>query len=340
MSRTALIFGVSGQTGSYLAHLLLTEGYKVFGASRDCQINAFENLHRLGVRDQVNFRSVSLLDFRSVMKILNETQPDEVYNLAGQTSVALSFEHPVETFESIAFGTLNILECLRFYGGKIRYFNATSTDCFGHTQTPANEMSPFRPRSPYAMAKAASFWTTASYRDAYGLHATNGILSNHESPLRPSRFVTRKIVLAAMRIAAGSKERLALSDVSIERDWGWAPEYAQAIWKIARHDKADDFVVATGYTCSVHTLVDTAFRYFELDWRDHVDTDKTLMRPSDIPRVALDTAKIRHVLHWRPTVISPGLISTMLDSERRRDLGPVPWQTGPVHDHAPPKLSV
>ena len=207
MTGTALIFGVSGQTGSYLAHLLLSKGYRVVGTSRDAEINSFSNLSRLGIRDRVQFRSISLSDFRSVLATIQEISPDEIYNLAGQSSVALSFDHPAETFESIAMATLNILECMRFDKRPARLFNATSSDCFGNMRSPAAENTAFRPQSPYAMAKAAAFWSVVSYRNSYDLFASNGILSNHESPLRPNRFVTRKIITTVNRIASGSGER-------------------------------------------------------------------------------------------------------------------------------------
>lgn len=330
--RNALIFGISGQTGSYLAHLLLANGYRVTGTSRDAEINMFSNLVRLGIRDRVTLRSVSMTDFRSVLAVIEAAAPDEIYNLAGQSSVALSFEQPVEAFESIAQTTLNILECLRFLKKPIRLFNATSTDCFGRSEAVANEDTAFRPRSPYAMAKAASFWSVASYRDSYGLFATNGILSNHESPLRPNRFVTRKIVQAAGRIAAGSTERLLLGDLTVERDWGWAPDYAEAMWRALRHDQPLDLIIATGKTSSLNDIVAGVFAEFGLDWMAHVDIDSTLFRPSEIPRVTVDPARIAAALNWRPTIIMPRLAATLVAAERTGILGPVPWQNKALKD--------
>ena len=232
--KKALICGVSGQDGAYLAQLLLNEGYEVWGTSRDAQISSFRNLDVLGIKEQVKLVSMSLTDFRSVLQVLTRSQPDEVYNLAGQTSVGLSFEQPVETLESIATGTLNLLEAIRleairFLGASIRFYNASSSECFGDTGgQAADENTPFRPRSPYAVAKAAAFWEVANYREAYGLFACSGILFNHESPLRPERFVTQKIVASACRIAKGSNEILSLGNIEIRRDWGWgwAPEYS------------------------------------------------------------------------------------------------------------------
>ncbi|HWY61223.1 MAG TPA: GDP-mannose 4,6-dehydratase [Rhizomicrobium sp.] len=335
MTSTALIFGVSGQTGSYLAHLLLGKGYRVVGTSRDAEINGFPNLLRLGIKDRVQLRSISLSDFRSVLATIQEISPDEIYNLAGQSSVALSFDRPAETFESIAMATLNILECLRFDKRRARLFNATSSDCFGTIESPANENTAFRPQSPYGMAKAAAFWSVVSYRHSYGIFSSNGILSNHESPLRPNRFVTRKIITAANRIAGGSGEKLVLGDLSVERDWGWAPDYAEAMWRIMHHDVAADFVVATGKVSSLQSFVDAAFRQFRLDWRDHVEVDTRLFRPSEIQRVQLDPSRIAATLGWRARIAMPDLVETLVAAERNGDLGPLPWQDGKIADQIP-----
>ena len=223
--KTALICGVSGQDGAYLARLLLDKGYQVFGGSRDAQMTSFANLTRLGIRNDVRTVSISINDFRSVLQTLLKVKPDEVYNLAGQSSVGLSFEQPVETLDSISIGTLNLLEAIRFSQLPIKFYNAGSSECFGDTGSiAADENTPFRPRSPYGVAKAAAFWQVANYREAYQLHASTGILFNHESPLRPERFVTQKIVAAACQIANGSKEILTLGNINIARDWGWAPD--------------------------------------------------------------------------------------------------------------------
>jgi len=219
-NKRALICGVSGQDGSYLADFLIKRGYDVCGTSRDAEISRFANLVKLGVRERVDCLSMNLIDFRSVMHVLTETEPDEVYNLAGQNSVGLSFQLPVETLESIAFGTLNLLEAIRFMKRDVRVYNAASGECFGNIaqNSPATERSPFRPRSPYGVAKASAFWEVANYREAYGIYACSGILFNHESPFRPARFVTRKIVETVGRIASGSKERFKIGDMSIVRD--------------------------------------------------------------------------------------------------------------------------
>ena len=221
--KTALICGISGQDGAYLAKLLLDKGYTVYGTSRDAQFTTFKNLIRLGIKDQVHLCSMALTDFRSVLQVVSKTEPDEVYNLAGQTSVGLSFEQPVEALDSIATGTLNLLEVIRFLGRPIRFFNAGSTESFGDTgDAAADEETPFRPRSPYAVAKAAAFWEVANYREAYGLFACSGILSNHDSPRGLKRFVTRKIVdRCPAAIASGQPMRfLRLGNTAIQRDWG------------------------------------------------------------------------------------------------------------------------
>ncbi len=219
----ALICGVSGQDGAYLARLLLQKGYEVYGTSRDAQINSFNNLISLGIRKDVQTLSMIINDFRSVVNVIKNVQPDEVYNLAGQSSVGLSFDQPVETLESINTGTLSLLETIRFLDLPIRLYNAGSSECFGNTQNiGADESTSFNPRSPYAIAKSSAYWLVSNYREAYNLFACNGILFNHESPLRPIRFVTKKLISTACRIANGSNERLTLGNIDIIRDWGLA----------------------------------------------------------------------------------------------------------------------
>lgn len=298
--KKALICGVSGQDGAYLAKMLVEKGYHVFGTARDAQISTFPNLDSVGVKDKVTCVSMTLTDFRSVIQTLVKVQPDEIYNLAGQSSVGLSFDQPVETLESISVGVLNLLEALRFTGIKARLYNAGSSECFGNTGgVPADEETPFRPRSPYAVAKATAFWEVANYREAYNLHACTGILFNHESPLRPERFVTRKIILAAGRIAAGSKEKLSLGNISIARDWGWAPEYVEAMWRILQQDDPKDYVVATGETYTLEEFVAEAFNCVGLDWRDHIVADPTLLRPSEIMVSRANPAKASEQLGWQ-----------------------------------------
>ncbi len=313
---TALICGVSGQDGSYLARLLLQKGYLVYGGARDAQGSSFANLHALGVVDQVRLLSINLMDFRSVIQALAKAQPDEVYNLSGQSSVALSFEQPVETLESIATGTLNLLEAIRFMERPVRFYNAGSGECFGNTGgLAADEQTAFRPCSPYGVAKATAFWEVANYREAYGLFACTGILFNHESPLRPARFVTRKIVAAARRIAAGSRERLRLGNLDIERDWGWAPDYVEAMWKMQQQSQPSDFVIATGVSSRLQDFVSVAFASLGLDWRQHVEIDPSLFRPSDLMVARADPKRAQSLLGWKATHTVADVIHLMLAAE-------------------------
>jgi GDPmannose 4,6-dehydratase len=301
MTKKALICGVSGQDGAYLAQFLLGKGYEVFGTSRDAQVATFGNLVHLGIRGRVAVESVSLNDFRSVLQALAKTQPDEVYNLGGQSSVGLSFQQPVETLESITTGTLNLLEAIRFSGRPIKLYSAGSSECFGDTNDqPADETTPFRPRSPYAVAKAAAFWEVDNYREAYGLFACSGILFNHESPLRPERFVTQKVIRAARRIAAGEEQKVQLGNLEIQRDWGWAPEYVQAMWLMLQRDSPDDYVIATGETNSLQDFVAHAFSLAGLDWRNHVESNPALLRPTDIRVGRANPAKAHKQLGWTP----------------------------------------
>lgn len=297
--KTALICGVSGQDGAYLAKLLLDKGYTVYGGSRDAQMSSFKNLERLGIRQDVHLLSINIHDFRSVLQTLLKVKPDEVYNLAGQSSVSLSFDQPVETLESISVGTLNLLESIRFSEQPIRFYNAGSSECFGDTGTlAADEQTPFRPRSPYGVAKAAAFWQVANYREAYSLHASTGILFNHESPLRPERFVTQKIVATACRIAAGSGETLKLGNIDIARDWGWAPDYVDAMWRMLQQDEADDYVIATGHTHTLREFIQAVFDQLSLNWQDHVSTDMQFYRPTDIAEGHAYPIKARRQLGW------------------------------------------
>lgn len=298
-AKRALICGVSGQDGAYLAELLLAKGYQVFGSSRDAQTASFRNLEFLNVRERVACESMALNDFRSVLQVLTKVEPDEIYNLAGQSSVGLSFEQPVETMESIAIGTLNLLEGIRFLRSSAKLYNAGSSECFGNTGShPADENTPFRPRSPYAVAKAAAHWEVASYRDAYGLYACTGILFNHESPLRPERFVTKKIVASACRIANGATEKLRLGNIDVVRDWGWAPEYVDAMWRMLQQDSAEDYVIATGESYSLREFVAAVFGALDLDWQDHVLIDPALLRPSDLSEGRADPRRAGVRLGW------------------------------------------
>jgi GDPmannose 4,6-dehydratase len=321
-NKTALIFGISGQDGSYLAQLLLKKGYRVVGTSRDAQMSSFVNLRQLGILDQIDVLSASLGDFRSVLQVLRHAEPDEIYNLAGQSSVGLSFDQPVETFESIGIGTLNLLESIRFMDSGARLYNASSSECFGNTDgVPATEETPFRPRSPYAVAKAAAFWEVANYREAYGLFACSGILFNHESPLRPERFVTQKIVSAACRIAAGSDETLKLGNTSVQRDWGWASEYVEAMWLMLQQEQPGDFIVATGATYALQDLVQEVFACLDLDWQEHVELNSDLLRPTDIMVSVANPGKAEKELNWKARSLMPD-VARMMVTEKQLQLTP------------------
>lgn len=310
MRGTALIFGVSGQDGAYLARLLLDDGYTVHGASRDAELNSFANLKTLGIREKIVTHSANPVDFRSVFQVLEKVQPDEIYNLSGQSSVGLSFDQPIETVESVVVATLNIMESIRILRAPIRFYNAASSECFGDTGPEgADEETPFRPRSPYAMAKAAAYWAVANYRDAYGLHAVSGILFNHESPLRPERFVTQKIVRGAAQIASGAmKGPLQLGHLGIARDWGWAEEYVEAIRLMLRTDRPKDYVIATGHSATLEEFATAAFDAFGLDWRDHVVSSPELMRPSDITMSVGRADRVREDLGWVARIRMPNVV--------------------------------
>src|SRR5271157_3728893 len=316
--QTALICGISGQDGAYLAQNLLDRGYRVVGSSRDAQISPFANLHRLNLRHRVEVESVALTDFRSVIQALIKVVPDEVYNLAGQSSVALSFQQPVEAMESIGIGTLNLLEAIRFLGKPIKLYNACSSECFGDIRAAADETTPFRPRSPYAVAKAAAFWEVANYREAYRLFACSGLLFNHESPLRPERFVTKKIVATACRIAAGSPEKLRLGNIAIQRDWGWAPEYVEAMWMMLQQEKPDDYVIATGESHSLEEFVAAAFAEVGLQWRDHVVIDPEFFRPTEIAVSRGNPQKAASTFGWRARSQMPEVVRRMCQDELKR----------------------
>jgi len=313
--KTALIIGISGQDGGYLAKLLLSKGYRVVGTSRDHEVCSFTNLKKLGIAQHIETASMTTSDFRSVLTVLQKAQPDEIYNLAGQTSVGMSFNYPVETFESILIGTVNLLECLRLLGGNVRFYSAGSSEIYGNTESPADEKTAFHPRSPYAAAKAAAFYATANYREAYGLFACTGILFNHESPMRPPRFVTKKIVEAAVRIANGSQETLVLGNLDVCRDWGWAPEYVDAMWKMLQQESPDDYVIATGKQHSLREFVGGVFGFLHLEWEKYVRTDPILFRPSDIQYSCGDASKASCQLQWNADRTFHDILALLVEAE-------------------------
>ena len=312
MSKVALIFGISGQDGAYLAKFLIEKGYEVHGTSRDAEISKFVSLSKLNIKEKITFHSVALTDFRSTLEVLEKVGPKEVYNLAGQSSVGLSFEQPLETLESIATATINILEAMRFLGGNFLFYNASSSECFGDTgNNPADEKSSFRPRSPYGVAKAAAYWQVANYRAGYGMYACSGIMFNHESILRPSRFVTRKICQSAARIALGKQSILKLGDLSIKRDWGWAPEYVQAMWKMLQQKNPEDYVIATGKINGLDEFVNEAFSALNLNWEKYVILNESLKRPSEISSGFGAPTKAKSNLNWSAKTFMPEIASIM-----------------------------
>lgn len=316
MAKRVLICGVSGQDGAYLAQFLLVKGYEVFGTSRDAQMSSFRNLEFLGIKEQVRCESMSLNDFRSVIQVLINVEPDEIYNLAGQSSVGLSFQQPVETLESICVGTLNVLEAIRLTGQPIKFYNAGSSECFGDAGgRRANEHTPFHPRSPYAVAKAAAYWEVANYREAYDLFACSGILFNHESPLRPERFVTKKIISSVCKIAESGEGVIRLGNMDIKRDWGWAPEYVEAMWLMLQQDKPDDFVIATGETNSLQDFVAMAFSCVGLDWQKYVQTNPDLFRPTDLAVSRGDSQKALDILGWKASYKMRDVVKMMISSQ-------------------------
>ncbi|GLQ35188.1 GDP-mannose 4,6-dehydratase [Amylibacter marinus] len=312
MTKTALIIGVSGQDGAYLAQFLLTKGYTVWGSSRDAEGARFGNLDRLGIKDRINLISISPEDFRSVLVGLDQSSAQEVYFLAGQTSVGLSFQTPAETMLSNSQGMLNLLEAIRFQNRSLRVFHAGSSETFGDVGAePAAETTLPHPRSPYAVSKSAATMLTANYREAYGLFACSGILFNHESPLRPQRFVTQKIIQGAHAIAKGRQDRLTLGRLDIARDWGWAPEYVEAMWLMLQCDTPQDFIIATGETNSLQSFVELAFAAHDLDWRDYVETSDSFSRPSDIAHSAANPSAIKAALGWQATSKMPDVVRKM-----------------------------
>ncbi len=299
----ALICGVSGQDGAYLAKYLLDKGYEVIGSSRDAQMSSFNSLKELQIFDEIKKVSLSINDYGNVINLIREYKPDEIYNLAGQSSVGLSFSQPVEAFESISKGTLTILEAIRSLDKRIRFYNAGSSECFGNTNgKAADENTPFNPCSPYGLAKASAHWLVRIYRSSYNLYACSGILFNHESPLRAKRFVTHKIIQSALRISNGKQEKLKLGNINTLRDWGWAPEYIEAMWLILQQESPDDYVIATGKSYTLAEFIDRVFAYFSLNWKDYVEVDSDLIRPTDIDESLANPSYAYKQFGWKAKV--------------------------------------
>jgi len=320
----ALITGVTGQDGSYLAELLLDKGYQVAGMVRRSSTVSFERIAHL--MDQVEFVSGDLLDQLSMVEALRSFEPEEVYNLAAQSFVQTSFSQPVLTGETTALGVTRLLDAVRLVDPSIRYYQASSSEMFGKVaEVPQTETTPFHPRSPYGVAKVYGHWITVNYRESYGLHASSGMLFNHESPRRGLEFVTRKISHGAARIALGRASELRLGNLDAKRDWGFAGDYVEAMWRMLQQDEPGDFVVCTGETHSVREFCQVAFGHLGLDWEAHVVVDEEFIRPAEVDLLVGDASRAAKVLGWSPTVDFEGLVTMMVDADmallegRRRD---------------------
>jgi GDPmannose 4,6-dehydratase len=317
MTRRALITGITGQDGAYLAEFLLGKGYEVHGMVRRASTESFERI--APHRDRLILHQADLLDQLSMMTLIQEVRPHEVYNLAAQSFVPTSWLQPLLTGESTALGVTRVLEAIRLVDATIRFYQASSSEMFGKVQQePQNEQTPFWPRSPYGVAKVYGHWITVNYRESYDIFACSGILFNHESPLRGKEFVTRKITDAVARIKLGLQEKLKLGNLDAMRDWGFAGDYVKAMWTMLQQEKPEDYVVATGIKHSVREWVELAFGQVELDWHDHVETDPKLLRPAEVNTLRGDAAKARNVLGWRPEVSFAELVRMMVDADLKR----------------------
>ncbi len=320
--RVALVFGVSGQDGAYLSRFLVSKGYRVHGTTRQPAGARLANLESLGIGNRVTIHFVNPRDADAVKALARAVGPHEVYDLTGPSSVGYSFAHPDEVRECITACTTNILDALATVCGEARFYNACTSESFGDTgASPADENTPFRPVSPYGAAKADSFERLAEWRSTRGLFACSGILFNHESPLRPANFVSRKIVSAAAAVAAGREPQLVLGDLNVVRDWGWSPEYVEAMWLMLQQDRAGDLVVATGESHGLREFVAAAFGEFGLDWRRHVKTDPTLFRPAEIALSAANPAKAEAILGWRAKSRMADVVRMMTEAARAPSVG-------------------
>jgi GDPmannose 4,6-dehydratase len=314
---TALIAGITGQDGSYLAELLLAKGYDVIGVVRRTSHHSYERIDHLVGR--LRIVHADLLDQHSLTQVMRETTPDEVYNLAAQSYVPTSFTQPVLTGEFTALGVTRMLEAIRLGHPAARFYQASSSEMFGKVlETPQNERTPFYPRSPYGVAKVYGHWITVNYRESYGIFGVSGILFNHESPRRGVEFVTRKVSDGVARIKLGLTGELRLGNLDSERDWGFAGDYVEAMWRMLQQPSPQDYVVGTGHTHSVRQLVEVAFSHAGLDWRDHVVTDPSYLRPAEVDRLVADPSRVRSELGWEPTVGFRELVEMMVDADLER----------------------
>lgn len=321
MTKRALITGVTGQDGAYLAQLLLSEGYEVYGLlRRSASADVIgERLRWLGVYDDVRFMDGDMLDLSSILRIVRAARPDEVYNLAAQSFVKSSWDQPLLTSQVTGLGAANVLEAVRLEAPQARFYQASSSEMFGRIQNPVqSEVTPFYPRSPYAVAKLYAHWLTVNYRESFGLHASSGILFNHESPLRGIEFVTRKVTDAVARIKLGRQSKLELGNIDAKRDWGHARDYVRAMWLMLQQDTPDDYVIATGRTETVRDMCRIAFQHVGLNADDHVVISNSLFRPAEVDLLLGDASKAQRVLGWTPTVDLETLICEMVDADLTR----------------------
>src|SRR6185369_8066576 len=321
MAKRALITGITGQDGSYLAELLLSKGYEVHGIIR--RASTFNTGRLEGIYDDPHSGKTRLFlhygdlsDASALARLIGKIQPEEIYNLAAQSHVRVSFDSPEYTTDITATGTVRLVEAIRETGIKPRFYQASSSEMFGKVQqVPQTEETPFYPRSPYGCAKVFSYWITVNYRESYGLHASNGILFNHESPRRGETFVTRKITRAVAHIQAGLQQKLYLGNLDAKRDWGYAKEFVEAMWLMLQQDKPDDYVIATNETHSVREFLEAAFAYVNLDWRDYVELDPKYLRPAEVDLLIGDASKARRELGWNPRVTFKELVRLMVDAD-------------------------
>ncbi len=315
--KRALITGITGQDGSYLAELLLEKGYEVHGLVRPSATPHTQNIRHLMEPDmKIHLAYGDLIDSRSLRNALEKIEPDEVYNLAAQAHVRVSFDLPEYTAETTGIGCLRLLEAIREIGLGCRFYQASSSELYGEVaEVPQTETTPFRPRSPYAAAKLFAYHSTVNYREAYGIFAANGILFNHESERRGQHYVTRKVTLSVARIAAGKQDKLVLGNLDAQRDWGYAKEYVEGMWRMLQHDEPDDFVLATGKAHSVRDLVELAFARVDLDWANYVEFDSRFMRPTEVDLLLGDASKAKEVLGWEAKTTFEELVNLMVDAD-------------------------
>ena len=317
MSKRAIVTGITGQDGSYLAELLLERGYEVVGVAR--RLSAPNHWRIEHLLDRIDLRPADLLDQLSLVRLVDDVRPHEIYNLAAMSFVPASWDQPILTGEYNALGVTRMLEAVRLVDTSIKVYQASSSEMFGKVrETPQNERTPFYPRSPYGVSKVFAHYITVNYRESYDMFAVSGILFNHESPRRGLEFVTRKVSDGVARIQAGLAETLPLGNLDARRDWGFAGDYVRAIWSMLQQDRADDYVIATGASHSVRDLVETAFSHAGLDWREHVRTDPALMRPAEVEHLVGDPSRAAAELGWRPAVDFAGLIRMMVDADIER----------------------